>query len=82
MEMSFGPTGGSRPVGRRQSQRRRAQWWFSRMRQVVDRAIDWEPVAPARPEQTWLPNTYRQIGVVDGHSTVAVANPEERQICA
>ncbi|HEV2208531.1 MAG TPA: hypothetical protein VG167_07120 [Verrucomicrobiae bacterium] len=37
-----------------QRRRSRAQWWFQRMRLVVDRAIDWQPVPPARPEQIWL----------------------------
>ena len=32
----------------------RAQWWFQQMRQVVDQALDWEPLPPGRPEQTWL----------------------------
>jgi len=40
---------------RRESARvSRAQWWFAQMRQVVDRAMDWEPNAPGRPEQTWF----------------------------
>ncbi len=30
---------------------RRAQWWFRRMRQIVDCALDWEPAPPPRPEQ-------------------------------
>ena len=30
---------------------RRAQWWFRRMRQIVDGALDWEPAPPPRPEQ-------------------------------
>jgi hypothetical protein len=33
---------------------RRAQWWFRRMRQIVDSALDWEP--PPRPEQILLPS--------------------------
>jgi hypothetical protein len=28
-----------------------SRWWFSQMRRVVDRAVDWEPKQPARPSQ-------------------------------
>ncbi len=46
-------------VRRRQQRLLRAQWWFDRMRQVVDRAFEWE-TTPGRPEQTWLPGAVRQ----------------------
>ncbi len=39
---------------------RRAQWWFRRMRQIVDGALDWQPAPPPRPEQVLLPgNDFR-----------------------
>jgi hypothetical protein len=34
---------------------RNPQWWFSRMRQVVDQALDFRPAPMGRPEQIWLP---------------------------
>ena len=34
---------------------RHAQWWFRRMRQIVDSALDWQPTPPPRPEQISLP---------------------------
>jgi hypothetical protein len=37
--------------------KQRSRWWFDRMRQLVDTAIDWSPTPPPRPEQTWLPNS-------------------------
>lgn len=43
----------------RQQRQNRARWWFDRMRQAVDRALDWQPIPPARPEQTWLPTGLR-----------------------
>jgi hypothetical protein len=58
IEMSFG--NGNRRINRRRRRLSRAQWWFQRMRQVVDRAIDWQPVPPPRPEQIWLAGTCRQ----------------------
>ncbi len=32
----------------------RAQWWFRQMREVVDKAFDWQPAPPARPQQIWF----------------------------
>ncbi|HXR06790.1 MAG TPA: hypothetical protein VN765_05640 [Candidatus Acidoferrum sp.] len=37
----------------RQRRVQRANWWFTQMRRVVDRAIAWPP-PPARPEQVHL----------------------------
>ncbi len=39
----------------------RADWWFRQMRQVVDRAFDWQPAPRFRPEQIWLPETARRF---------------------
>ena len=33
---------------------RRAQWWFTQMRRVVDLAVAWPSTAPGRPEQVHL----------------------------
>ncbi len=38
---------------RRQRRLSRAAWWFEKMRQVVDHAIDRTVPAP-RPEQVWM----------------------------
>ena len=40
-----------------------SRWWFRRMRQIVDRALDWQPAPPARPEQIWLPGTHRRVNL-------------------
>jgi hypothetical protein len=40
-----------------------SRWWFHQMRQIVDRAFDWQPAPPPRPEQTWFPGTHRQVRV-------------------
>ena len=60
MEMSFVTT--PRCTERRQRRLGRAHWWFQRMRQLVDRATDWEPAPPPRPEQIWFAGTVRQPG--------------------
>ncbi len=51
LEMSFNQ---DRATEISQLQRRlsRAKWWFSRMRQVVDRAV--RPAPPPPPEQIWF----------------------------
>jgi hypothetical protein len=57
LELSLGSRHGSfSPASRRPSSVRRPQWWFQRMRQIVDRALDWPPAPPPRPEQTWFPD--------------------------
>ena len=81
VEMSFGQS--SRPGSYRRKRQNRARWWFDRMRQIVDRATDWQPVPPARPVQIWFPEAQEpstSLAVV--HET---KNPtgsfQERQIC-
>jgi hypothetical protein len=59
MELGFGTRFGCNPAHRRQRRISRAKWWFERMRQVVDQALDWRPAAPGRPEQTWFPEAMR-----------------------
>ncbi len=51
LEISFNGTYSFRPVTRRQKRMARAHWWFGQMRQVVNRALDWEPAHEPRPEQ-------------------------------
>jgi hypothetical protein len=44
------------PSSRRPQRRaNRANWWFQRMRDTVDKALVWQSTPPARPEQTWFP---------------------------
>jgi len=40
-----------------------SRWWFRRMRQIVDRAFDWQPAPQPRPEQIWFRGTHRQVSV-------------------
>jgi len=79
LEMSFE----SRAVRCSPQKRRlsRARWWFQRMRQLVDSAIDWQPAPPARPEQMWLAASGLRLPVVEG-TTRAKSTSEESQICA
>ena len=49
LELSFGANRQRQLQTRRQRRMTRAQWWFERMREVVERAIEPRPMAP--PEQ-------------------------------
>jgi hypothetical protein len=67
---------------RRQRRMSRAQWWFQRMRQVVDRVID--PPAAPRPEQMVFAGAHRKvsIGPEPPQAEGFAARPmTERQIC-
>jgi hypothetical protein len=76
LELVFGQTQECRSVARRQRARRRtqrAQWWFNRMREAVDRALDRVPAAAPRPEQLVFEGAHRLA--------LAPAGTDERQIC-
>ena len=47
----------------RQSRVARAAWWFARMRDVVERAMDWNAAGDPRPEQIWIPGATREVKV-------------------
>lgn len=55
LEMSLNGQGRRQFTTRRQRRLNRAQWWFERMRQAVDRAIDWQPAPQGPPQQIWFP---------------------------
>lgn len=54
MELGIGKTRVCPTANRRQSRKSRASWWFDRMREAVDKAMDWQPAPPARPQQIWF----------------------------
>jgi hypothetical protein len=64
-----------------QRRQHRARWWFRRMRQIVDLAIDWEPTPRPRPVQIWFPAAETRRGrfeTVPGRRPVRTR--EQRQI--
>lgn len=63
LELGFNESQRPAPASRRESRIARAAWWFAQMRQIVDRAMDWQPAPPGRPEQTWLANSHREVRV-------------------
>jgi len=65
LELGFNPDlrrradNGARPEGRIA----RAAWWFTQMREVVERAMDWNAAAEPRAEQIWIPGATREVKV-------------------
>jgi hypothetical protein len=45
------------------SRHARADWWFTQMRNIVSRAMDWETAGQPRPEQIWIPGAHREVEV-------------------
>jgi len=60
LEMGFNASVRCRQEGRGRPRRGRAQWWFNRMRAVVDNALDRSAAPLPRPEQGYL--TLRGVG--------------------
>jgi len=54
MELGFAARAARSRRQRDAQRRQRAQWWFARMRGVVDAALDWAPTPAARPEQAFM----------------------------
>ena len=82
MELSLQNAAGCRSLNRRQRRITRAQWWFQRMRQVVERAI--EPLPEPRPEQMLFAGAHRQPLAASSPMSIGAAAARvaaERQIC-
>jgi len=64
-QLELGLHGGRRVtrIARRENRMARAAWWFGKMREVVNGTMDWQATGQARPEQTLLPGSYRQVQV-------------------
>jgi hypothetical protein len=61
MELGFN---GLRPranATRREGRIARAGWWFARMRDIVEQAM--ETAGEPRPEQIWIPGAVREVKV-------------------
>jgi hypothetical protein len=46
LELGFENHPGLKPAGRRRGRSGRANWWFDRMRGIVNEARDWPPARP------------------------------------
>jgi hypothetical protein len=61
LELSLENARACRACNPRQRRLARANWWFQRMRQIVDHALDWEPRHAPRPQQMVFPGAHREI---------------------
>lgn len=53
----------STKTARRGGRIAQANWWFTQMRNIVNRAMDWEAAGQPRPEQIWIPGAHREVEV-------------------
>ena len=62
LELGFNGTQ-SRIFGRPRMRSLQAKWWFAKMREAVEDAVNWQKEVQARPEQIWMPETRREANV-------------------
>jgi hypothetical protein len=48
---------------RREGRIARANWWFAKMRNAVETAMDWQTTGQPRPEQIWIHGANREVKV-------------------
>ena len=63
LELGFNGIQPRPTAARREGRIARASWWFSQMRDIVERAMDWETAGEPRPEQIWIPGANREVKV-------------------
>ena len=66
-------------VVRREQRVKRARWWFDRMRQIVEQAVNHRPAPEPRPEQIWFNGAHHSL--VEVSQRAILPNSSERQIC-
>jgi len=62
LELGFNGTQ-SRIFGRPRARVTRAKWWFAKMREAVESAVNWQDETPSRPEQIWISGVNRSMEV-------------------
>jgi hypothetical protein len=63
LELGFNGLPPRANAARREGRIARADWWFARMRAIVESAMDWSAAAEPRPEQIWIPGARREVKV-------------------
>ena len=63
LELGFNSVPAQAAGSRREGRISRANWWFARMRDIVEDAMDWSGTTEPRPEQIWLPGANREVKV-------------------
>jgi hypothetical protein len=63
LELGFGGLPPKSITAKREGRIARANWWFAKMREAVENAMDWQTANEPRPEQIWMPGANRQIKI-------------------
>jgi hypothetical protein len=66
-------------VIRREQRARRARWWFDRMRELVEQAVDHRPALEPLAEQIWFSGAHRRAG--ETAQPITSPSSQEHQIC-
>src|ERR1039457_3128359 len=61
LELGFNGIRPQANVAGRKGRIARASWCFAQMRDIVERAMDWETAGEPRPEQIWIPGASREV---------------------
>jgi hypothetical protein len=63
LELGFNGQSSKINTARREGRIARANWWFTKMREAVENAMDWQAANESRPEQIWMPGSNREIKI-------------------
>jgi hypothetical protein len=63
LELGFGGLPLKSNSGKHEGRIARANWWFAKMREAVENAIDWPAASQPRPEQIWMPGANREVKI-------------------
>jgi hypothetical protein len=63
LELGFNGLRPQAKTAHREGRIARANWWFAKMREAVENAIDWPAATQPRPEQIWMPGTSREVKI-------------------
>jgi hypothetical protein len=62
LELGFNATQ-TRIYGRPRTRVTRAQWWFAKMREAVENAVNWQNETASHPEQIWMAGANREVKI-------------------
>lgn len=64
-QLELGFNGMQRRISGRRRERRvaRARWWFAKMREAVENAMNQQNGSQPRPQQIWMPGANRALKV-------------------
>ena len=63
LELGFSGRPRQRNLPRHGGRVTRATWWFAKMREAVEEALEWPAAHPPRAEQIWLRGANREVKI-------------------